>query len=107
MKPKAWRARPGGDSAGRLYAAGDAGSTCRPLGQGTRYHPDPAPRDTLAFAGPDKHTLYIGAMGAVGLDDQIQTPKDVHKVPMTSTGEDAGRAPANKPSKTFPVDGRR
>jgi gluconolactonase len=46
----------------------------------------PVPRRaiTLAFAGPDKQTLYVGAMGAATPDGQDwTTPQGVRNVAMT------------------------
>ena len=61
--------------------------------------PTPRRAITLAFAGPDKHTLYIGAMGAVGPDGKDwQTPKDVRNVAMTIYRvKMLAAGPANKP----------
>jgi arylsulfatase len=46
--------------------------------------PVPRPPITLAFSGPDKQTLFVGAMGAVGPDGKPwATPKGVRNVAMT------------------------
>ena len=88
------------DSAGRLYAAADAGVyVIDPSGKELGIIPTPRRAITLAFAGPDKHTLYIGAMGAVGPDGKDwQTPKDVRNVAMTIYRvKMLAAGPANKP----------
>jgi gluconolactonase len=46
----------------------------------------PVPRRaiTVAFSGPGKQTLYVGAMGAVGPDGKAwTTPEGVRNVAMT------------------------
>lgn len=73
------------DSQGRLYVTGDAGIYVFDE-SGTELGIIPVPRRaiTLAFAGPDRRTLYVGAMGAVGPDGEAwTTPEGVRNVAMT------------------------
>jgi gluconolactonase len=52
------------DAAGRLYVAGQAGvQVFSPEGQFLGLIPVPRPTTTLAFAGPDKKTLYVIGRG--------------------------------------------
>ena len=52
------------DAAGRLYVAGEAGvQVFSPQGQFLGLIPVPRPTTTLAFAGPDKKTLYVIGRG--------------------------------------------
>lgn len=73
------------DNDGRLYATGPAGiyvfdKAGQPLGT----IPTPRVAITLAFAGPDKHTLYVGTMGAADPDGKAwTTPEGVRNVAMT------------------------
>lgn len=44
----------------------------------------PRRRATVAFSGPDKKTLFVPQMGAVGPDGKAwPTPDDVRNTPMT------------------------
>jgi gluconolactonase len=73
------------DAEGRLYVTGDAGVYVIDK-EGNQLGVIPAPRRaiTAAFAGPDKKTLYIGAMGAVTPEGQEwATPQGVRNVAMT------------------------
>ena len=73
------------DSEGRLYVTGDAGIYVF-AEDGTELGVIPVPRRaiTLAFAGPDRRTLYVGAMGAVTPDGEPwETPEGVRNVAMT------------------------
>ncbi len=73
------------DGQSRLYVTGGAGVYVFDKG-GAELGVIPVPRAaiTLAFAGPDKQTLYVGAMGAVGPDGKSwATPKGVRNVAMT------------------------
>jgi gluconolactonase len=88
------------DGEGRLYVTGDAGiHVLDPSGKELGVIPVPRRAITLAFAGPDKRTLYVGAMGAVDPDGKPwTTPQGVrnvamtiYKVPMLATG------PTNRP----------
>ena len=54
------------DAAGRFYAATGAGiQVFSPLGQHLGTIPIPLPPQAVAFAGPDKKTLYVVGRGAV------------------------------------------
>jgi gluconolactonase len=73
------------DSEGRLYVTGDAGIYVFDDG-GSEVGVIPVPRRaiTLAFAGPERRTLYVGAMGAVDPDGEAwTTPEGVRNVAMT------------------------
>jgi gluconolactonase len=73
------------DAEGRLYVTGDAGIYVFDKA-GTQLGVIPVPRRaiTLAFAGPDRKALYVGAMGAVTPDGQEwATPQGVRNVAMT------------------------
>jgi sugar lactone lactonase YvrE len=71
--------------AGRLYVTGDAGlyvidKTGKELG----IIPTPRRSITVAFAGADRKTLYIGAMGAVTPEGKPwETAQGVRNVAMT------------------------
>lgn len=73
------------DADGRLYVTGDAGIyVFAPDGGELGVIPVPRRAITLAFAGPDRQTLYVGAMGAVTPDGESwQTPEAVRNVAMT------------------------
>jgi gluconolactonase len=73
------------DSAGRLYVTGDAGiHVIEPSGKELGLIPVPRRSITLAFAGPDKRTLYVGAMGGVDPDGkEWHTPDGVRNDAMT------------------------
>lgn len=83
------------DSAGRLYVATNNN---KPLGiqvfsaKGEYLGTIPTPRPTtsVAFAGPDKKTLFIVARGAEGSGDE-RWARSIYKVPMVAKGY-AGRA---------------
>src|SRR5690606_23886937 len=73
------------DSEGRLYVTGDAGIYVF-AADGSELGIIPVPRRaiTLAFAGPDRRTLYVGAMGAVTPEGKAwTTPEGVRNVAMT------------------------
>ena len=73
------------DAAGRLYATGDMGVYVYDTG-GKELGLIPVPRRaiTLALAGPDRRTLYVGAMGAVTPQGKDwQTPQGVRNMAMT------------------------
>jgi gluconolactonase len=73
------------DAEGRLYVTGDAGIYVFDKA-GAQLGVIPVPRRaiTLAFAGPDRRTLYVGAMGAVTPEGQEwATPQGVRNVAMT------------------------
>jgi gluconolactonase len=73
------------DADGRLYVTGDAGIyVFAPDGSELGVIPVPRRAITLAFAGPDRRTLYVGAMGAVTPGGQPwETPEGVRNVAMT------------------------
>jgi gluconolactonase len=73
------------DDRGRLYVTGEAGIYVFDKG-GRQLGIIPVPRRaiTVAFSGPDKQILYVGAMGAVGLDGKAwATPEGVRNTAMT------------------------
>ena len=73
------------DSAGRLYVTGDAGIYVFGA-DGSEQGVIPVPRRaiTLAFAGPDRKTMYVGAMGATTpAGEEWTTPEGVRNVAMT------------------------
>lgn len=73
------------DSEGRLYVTGDAGIYVF-TSEGEELGIIPVKRRpiTLAFSGPDKKTLYVAAMGAVGPDGKpYTTPQGVRNTAMT------------------------
>jgi gluconolactonase len=73
------------DSAGRLYVTGDAGiHVIEPSGKELGVIPVPRRSITLAFAGPDRRTLYVGAMGAADPDGkEWTTPQGVRNDAMS------------------------
>jgi len=73
------------DSAGRLYVTGDAGIyVFDRAGKELGVIPVPRRAITLAFAGPDRRTLYVGAMGGVTpAGAEWTTPEGVRNVAMT------------------------
>ncbi len=73
------------DAAGRLYVTGDAGVYVF-APDGTKLGVIPVPRRsiTLAFGGPDRRTLFVGAMGASTPDGEAwETPHEERNVAMT------------------------
>ncbi len=87
------------DADGRLYVTVNGGAMqgVQVLDKTGKYLgliPTPRPPITLAFSGPDKKLLYIGAMGATSLGgEQIQfapgvraTSMTVYKIPMQAAG---------------------
>ncbi|HET9218093.1 MAG TPA: SMP-30/gluconolactonase/LRE family protein [Terriglobia bacterium] len=73
------------DSEGRLYVTGNMGVHVFSV-QGQHLGMIPTPRRpiTLAFSGPDKKTLYVPMMGAVGPDGKAwETPMGVRNTAMT------------------------
>ena len=73
------------DAAGRLYVTGDAGIyVYSPEGVQLGVIPVPRRAITLAFAGPDRRTLYIGALGAVTpAGEAWAVPEGVRNIAMT------------------------
>lgn len=73
------------DADGRLYVTADAGLYVFDA-RGTQLGIIPVPRRaiTVAFAGPDRDVLHVGAMGAVTPDGRAwATPEGVRNVAMT------------------------
>jgi len=88
------------DNDGRLYVTADAGVyVFDKAGKQLGVIPVPRRAITLAFAGPDKKTLYVGAMGAVTPDGQDwTTPQGVRNVAMTIYRvKTIAAGPANRP----------
>jgi gluconolactonase len=73
------------DNAGRLYVTASTGvHVLAPDGHHLGLIPTPRPPITLAFSGPDKKTLYVPQMGAVGPDGKPwSTPQGVRNTAMT------------------------
>ncbi len=73
------------DSEGRLYVTGDAGIyVFAPDGTELGVLPLPRRAITLAFAGADRSTLYVGAMGAETPEGEDWiTPEGIRNVAMT------------------------
>ena len=73
------------DSTGRLYVTGNAGvHVLSPEGKHLGLIPTPRRPITLAFSGPDKKTLYVPQLGAVGPDGKAwATPEGVRNTAMT------------------------
>jgi gluconolactonase len=73
------------DNAGRLYVTGNRGvHVLSPEGQHLGMMPTPRRPITLAFSGPDKKTLYVPQMGAVGPDGRAwATPEGIRNTAMT------------------------
>jgi gluconolactonase len=74
------------DGAGRVYVATPTGiQVFDAKGQNLGTIPTPRPDTSLAFAGPDKKTLYIVGRGADGPGDQGQA-RSIYKVQMIAQG---------------------
>jgi gluconolactonase len=73
------------DAAGRLYVTASGGvHVLGPDGRHLGVIPTPRVPITIAFSGPDKKTLYVGQMGAVGPDGKPwSTPQGVRNTAMT------------------------
>ena len=73
------------DAAGRLYVTGDAGIyVYSPQGAQLGVIPVPRRAITLSFAGPDRKTLYVGALGAVTpAGEAWAVPEGVRNIAMT------------------------
>jgi gluconolactonase len=73
------------DSEGRLYVTGNKGvHVLSPKGEHLGLIPTPRRPITLAFSGPDKRTLYLPQMGAVGPDGKAwATPETIRNTAMT------------------------
>ena len=74
------------DATGRLYATSPIGvQVFSPQGQHLGIIPTPRLATTVAFAGPDKKTLYIVGRGAEGPGNQ-QNARSMYKVSMLAEG---------------------
>jgi gluconolactonase len=74
------------DGEGRLYAATPTGiQVFDSKGKYLGTIPTPRPDTSIAFAGPDKKTLYIVGRGADGPGDQDQA-RSIYKVQMIAAG---------------------
>src|SRR5262245_25993238 len=74
------------DAEGRLYAATPTGiQVFDSKGKYLGTIPTPRPDTSIAFAGPDKKTLYIVGRGADGPGDQDQA-RSIYKVQMIAAG---------------------
>lgn len=73
------------DAEGRLYVTGNLGvHVLSPRGEHLGMIPTPRRGITLAFSGPDKRTLYVPQMGAVGPDGKAwSTPEGIRNIAMT------------------------
>jgi len=73
------------DSEGRLYVTGNAGvHVLSPDGEHLGLIPTPRRPITLAFSGPDKKTLFVPQMGALGPDGKPwTTPEGIRNIAMT------------------------
>jgi len=73
------------DAAGRLYVTGNAGvHVLSPEGKHLGLIPTPRRPITVAFSGPEKKTLYVPQLGAVGPDGKTwTTPEGVRNTAMT------------------------
>ena len=83
------------DSTGRLYVTASQGvHVLAPDGKHLGLIPTPRAPITLAFSGPDKKTLYVPQMGAVGPDGKPwttpqgvrNTAMTIYRIPMLSDG---------------------
>jgi len=73
------------DSDGRLYVTAAKGvHVLSPRGEHLGLIPTPRRPITLAFSGPDKKTLYVPQMGAIGPDGKAwTTPETIRNTAMT------------------------
>jgi gluconolactonase len=75
------------DAAGRLYVAGQTGvQVFSSEGQQLGLIPTPRPTTTLAFAGPDKKTLYVIGRGNDGPGGDGRTARSMYKISMQAEG---------------------
>jgi len=83
------------DAAGRLYVTASSGvHVLSPEGKHLGVIPTPRPPITVAFAGPDKKTLYVPQMGVVGPDGKPWTAPGlarnvamtIYRIPMLAEG---------------------
>jgi gluconolactonase len=73
------------DAEGRLYVTGSAGvHVLSNNGQYLGLIPTPRRPITVAFSGPEKRTLYVPQIGALGPDGQLwETPEGIRNIAMT------------------------
>ena len=73
------------DAEGRLYVTANSGvHVLSPRGEHLGMIPTPRRPITIAFSGPDKRTLYVPQMGAVGPDGRAwMTPEGIRNTAMT------------------------
>ena len=75
------------DAAGRLYVAGQAGvQVFSPQGQFLGLIPVPRPTTTLAFAGPDKKTLYVIGRGNDLPEGDSGDARSMYRISMLAEG---------------------
>src|SRR5439155_5869370 len=75
------------DASGRLYIACPSGiQILSPQGQHLGTIPTPRPSTSLAFAGPDKKTLYVVGRGNDGPDGAAQWARSIYKIVMVAQG---------------------
>lgn len=75
------------DSEGRLYAASPVGvQVFTPQGQHLGTIPTPRNSTSVAFAGPDKKTLFITARGFDGAGGNEGNARTIYKVSMLAQG---------------------
>jgi gluconolactonase len=75
------------DNAGRLYVASDLGvQVFSPQGQHLGLIPTPRGTTTLAFAGPDKKTLYVIGRGNDGAGGDGGDARSMYRIAMLAEG---------------------
>ena len=75
------------DGAGRLYVAGRSGvQVFSPQGRPLGIIPVPRPTTTLAFAGPDKMTLYVIGRGNDGPGGDSGDARSMYRISMVAEG---------------------
>ena len=75
------------DAAGRLYVAGRSGvQVFSHLGQALGVIPTPRPTTTLAFAGPEKKTLYVIGRGHDGPRGDDGDARSMYRISMLAEG---------------------
>jgi len=75
------------DGDGRLYVAGRSGiQVFSPQGQSLGLIPVQRPTTTLAFAGPDKKTLYVIGRGNDGPDGASGDARSMYRISMVAEG---------------------
>ena len=75
------------DAAGRFYVASDLGiQVFSPQGQHLGLIPTPRETTSLAFAGPDKKTLYVIGRGNDGPGGDGADARSMYKIPMLAEG---------------------